>query len=93
MNCNYYDLDDFCKGKFNAYKSFSVLHLNIHSIQLQIDELRTILKLLDFHILAISESKLQFNIQPHIDILIEGYQNPISTPSGASKGGVLLYIT
>ena len=46
-------------------------------------EFRTILKLLDiqFDILAISESKLQKNIQPHTDIFIDGYQNPISTCS------------
>ena len=95
INCNYYDLEDFSKAKFNSSKSFSIFHLNIHSIQLHIDELKTILNLLDFHfdILAISESKLQTNILPIVDISIEDYHSPVSTPSEASKGGVLLYVS
>ena len=51
--------------------------------------------MLDFHfdILVISESKFQKNMSPTIDISIDGYQQPISTPTEATKGGVLLYVS
>ena len=45
-----------------------------------------------FDALAISESKLQTGTQPKVDITINGYHYPLSTPSEAAKGGVLLYI-
>ena len=61
INCNYYDTDEFRKAKFDSSKSFSIFHLNIHSIQKHIEELKTTLQMLNykFDILAISESKLQ----------------------------------
>ena len=82
------------EAKFNASKSFSILHLNIHSIQFHIDDLRVILQMLNFKfdIIAISESKLQVGVEPKVNINLKGFQNPISTPTEASKGGVLLYI-
>ena len=30
INCNYYDIGEFQKGKFDSSKSFSIFHLNIH---------------------------------------------------------------
>ena len=45
-----------------------------------------------FDALVISESKLQAGTQPKVDITINGYHYPLSTPSEAAKGGVLLYI-
>ena len=55
FNCNYYGVNEFMNCKFNSSKNFSILHLNIHSIQLHIDELKTLLKMLDhdFDIIAI----------------------------------------
>ena len=57
INCNYYDINEFTKAKFNASKSFSVLHLNIHSVNKHIEELRIILNLLNFKfdVIALSE--------------------------------------
>ena len=94
IDCNYYNINEFTEAKFNAPKSFSILHLNIHSIQFHIDDLRVILQMLNFKfdIIAISESKLQVGIEPKVNINLKGFQNPISTPTEASKGGVLLYI-
>ena len=93
--CNYFDPAEFCKAKFNPNKSFSILHLNIHSFELHKNELEILLSMLDyqFDILAICESKLQKNVCPKIDLALEGYQNPISTPTEATKGGVLLYVS
>ena len=58
INCNYYDTNKFRKAKFDLSKSFSIFHLNIHSIQKHIEELKTTLQMLNykFDILAISES-------------------------------------
>ena len=48
INCNYYDIDEFSKAKFDSSKSFSILHLNIHSINKHIEELRICLNILNF---------------------------------------------
>ena len=48
INCNYYDINEFTKAKFNASKSFSILHINIHSVNKHIEELRIIRNLLNF---------------------------------------------
>ena len=94
INCQYFTTNEFCKQKFCDTKSVSILHLNIHSIQLHIEDLRIVLQILNFNfdIIAISESKLQDGIEPQIDITLNGFQTPISTPTKASKGGVLLYV-
>ena len=97
INCNYFDVEEFSNAKFESSKAFSILHLNIHSIQKHIDSLRTLLLILEsdkfeFDIVAISESKIMKNSPPIIDINILNYHNPISIPSEASKGGVLLYV-
>ena len=95
VNCNYYDINEFCKAKFNSTKSFSILHINIHSIQLHLEDLKILLQMLDykFDIIAISESKIQKGIEPVIDITLNDYHKPIGTPTEATKGGVLLYIS
>ena len=46
----------------------------------------------EFDIIAISESKLKKNCAPTVDIAINNYHNPISTPSEANKGGILLNV-
>ena len=97
INCNFYDYDEFSSAKFDSSKSFSVFHLNIHSIQKHIDSLRSLLILLEskdfeFDIVAISESKILKNVSPIVDINIHNYHDPISMPSEANKGGVLLYV-
>ena len=58
IDCKYYSIDDFVKSKFNPDKTTSIFHVNIHSIEKHIDELRTYLLLSDFQfdVLAISES-------------------------------------
>jgi exonuclease III len=94
VDCKYYTIDDFVESKFIPKKTTSIFHVNIHSIEKHIDELRSYLLLIDFpfDILAISESKLQTNIETKVDIAIDGYHYPLSSPTNATKGGVLLYI-
>ena len=69
------------------------MHLNIHSIQLHIEDVRIILHLLEFEfdIIAISESRLQKGLHPKVDISLTGYQNPVNTLTEANKGGVLIH--
>ena len=45
-----------------------------------------------FDIICISESKILKDIDPIVDISIDGYQAPISVPTEATKGGVLIYV-
>ena len=94
VNCKYYDIDQFKKAKFSPEKHHSILHLNIHSLELHIEELRTSLLLLDhqFDFLCISETKIKKNIAPKFDTSIDGYQEPVGMPTEAGKGGVCIYI-
>ena len=90
----YYDVEKFCKHKFQAKKLFSIFHLNIHSLQFHIEDLKIILELLDFDfdIIAISETKLINGVQPKIDINLSDY-NFEDTPTDSSKGGTAIYIS
>ena len=94
VDCQYYSMDEFALSKFNPKKNFSILHYNIHSIQLHIEEFCMALQLLDFtfDVICISESKIRKDIEPIVDISLPGYQTPISMPTEATKGGVLMYV-
>ena len=94
-NCNYYNIDEFTKANLNPSKYFSILHLNIHSVQKHIEELRVIINLLTckLDVIALSESKIQKGTKPIIDISLQGYQAPICTQTEATKGRVLLYVS
>jgi len=61
LDCKYYSVDEFRNQKFNPKKTFSIFHMNIHSVDLHIEELRVALQLLDFQFdfICISESKIQ----------------------------------
>ena len=93
ISSTYYNCDEFIKAKFDSDKNFSILHLNIHSIQLHVNELRILLQTLDykFDVIAISESKLRTD--PLIDISLDGYQPPYCTYTDATKGGTILYVS
>jgi len=92
--CNYYDVEKFTKSKLKSDQNFSVLHLNIASLQFHFEELKLLLQLLNysFDIIAISESKLQKGINPVKDINLPNYQY-LHTPTETTKGGTLLYIS
>ena len=93
ITCSYFSCEDFVNAKIEANKNFSILHLNIHSIQLHVEELRVLLHALDFKfdIIAISESKLKSD--PQIDIKLPGYHKPHCKKTEAEKGGTILYIS
>ena len=85
--CNYYDVEKFTKKRFKSDLNFSVLHLNIASLQFHFEELKVLLQLLNytFDIVAISESKIQKGINPVKDINLPNYQY-IHTPTETTKG-------
>ena len=92
--CKYYTIDDFLGKNFKQKEHFSIFHLNTHSLQFHKQDLDILLDALkfEFDILAISETKLQQNTQPTHDISIPNY-NIEHTPTEATKGGTLLYIS
>ena len=88
IDCKYYTTDEFNNKKFDSTKQFSILHLNIHSLQFHIEELRIALK---FDLICLTESKIVKDKEPEIDITIDGYQEPVGTPTEATKGGAIIY--
>ena len=92
ISCNYYNVDEFRSCKFSPSKNFSIMHLNIHSIQAHIGELISLLNMIDhkFDIIAISESKLSKD--PNTDINIPSYHEPSITKTEAGKGGTMIYV-
>jgi len=92
--CKYYETDDFVKASFENISSFSVFHLNIASLQFHFEELKILLKMLDFDFdcIMITETKLKKNVNPKISINIPNY-HLFHTPTEAAKGGSLIYIS
>ena len=94
INCKYYSIDELNSQAYNSTKHFSVLHLNIASIECHIEELRIVLELLNlkFDFICLSETKIRKNVPPKIDITINGYQEPVGMPTEARKGGVMIFV-
>ena len=94
VDCKYYTIDLLNDQKLNTNKNLSILHLNIHSVEFHIDELRITLQLLDTSsdFICQSESKIRVDQLVKVDINIDGYQQPIGMPTESSKRGFLMYI-
>ena len=92
INCNYTDIDSF-RHKNNK-NSFSLLRLNIASLKKHKEELETILSMIDlqFHVIGLTETKLQKSTIPTYNLNINAY-NYSHTPTEAVKGGALVYIS
>ena len=88
----YYKIDEFMSAKIPK-NAFSTLHLNISSLQGHIDDLKTLLSLLDhkFSVIGISETRIRDGSDPLLNIDIDGYVfKGVGTKT--SCGGVGLYI-
>ena len=72
ISSKYYTPTEFLKAKISK-NSFSVFHMNIASLQLHINELRSLISLLDhpFSVIGISETKIRN--EPLKNIQIPGY--------------------
>ena len=91
IKSRYYNPGEFVHHKFPQNK-FSLIHLNIASLQKHIDELRSLLAGLKhkFDIICISETRLH-DKEPLVNIDINGYRF-VHTPTSTLCGGVGMYI-
>ena len=94
INCKYFDIDEFCSSDFVDINSLSVFHMNISSLNAHFDELTSMLTLLNFHfsIIGLTETRLRKDRNVPLPITIQGYSYE-HTPTEASCGGALLYIS
>ena len=92
VNSKYYAPNEFLARKF-AKSKFSILHLNIVSLQSRINELRELLALLNypFDLIAISETKLKTDCDIAVNIDLDGYDFE-KTTTDTFFGGVAIYI-
>ena len=92
--CKYYTTDELNSKCYNANQYFSIFHLNINSLQFHKNDLDALLDSLKvkFDVIAISETRLRKGIEPVHDVNLANYEK-IDTPTEATKGGTLLYIS
>ena len=92
-SCYYYDVNDISKLRINE-NDLSVIHLNISSLPLHINELKLFLSFfkVKFDIISISESRITKSNTLTTNIDIPGY-NIEHTPTESKAGGCLLYIS
>ena len=99
VNSNYYDIKKFNKIKHDKESSFGLLHVNIASLNLHVDDLRTVLSRMkpNIDIIGITEHKIRKDkddevIPPSNNIDIGGYEQFKFEPTGTTHGGAGLYI-
>jgi hypothetical protein len=92
ISSKYYTPSDFIRSNFSK-KPLSVMHINIASLQCHIDDLRSLLGVLghSFDVIGISETRLNIETDPLIDISLDGYDF-IETRTKAVYGGTGIYI-
>jgi len=91
IDSRYYTPAQFISERFSK-KSFTLIHLNIASLQLHIDELKNLLVLLDhpFDAICITETRLHDD-KPLSNVQIEGYDF-LHTKTLTQCGGAGIYI-
>ena len=92
-NCLYYDLTEFSNiSKEN--EALAVLHLNIASLALHLDELQSILanSNVKFDVIGITETGFNKTSRPVQNCEIEGYSH-VDCTTDSNKGGVRIYIS
>ena len=92
ISSEYYTPSEFIKTKFSK-GFFSMMHLNIASLQCHVDGLRSLITLLDhkFDIIGISETRLNETTVPLVDVTLNGYDF-VDTRSKCTYGGTAIYI-
>ena len=89
----YYDLESLNNSRIPS-TSLGVLHLNIASLPNHINDLKLFLSMSNnkFHVICITETRLQKELDPSVNINIPGYTIE-HTPTEAKAGGALIYIS
>jgi len=90
ITSKYFTPGEFVSTNFSK-KQFSIFHLNIASLQLHIDELRSFLSNLKhrFKVICISETRLH-DVTPLVNVDIDGYTFE-HTPTSSQCGGTGIY--
>ena len=93
ISCDYYDIPEFKKMKIREQQDLSILHLNISSISVHINDLRNFLNLLDQKIdICISESRISTKNPQTTNVDLPSY-NIEQIPTESSAGTALIYIS
>ena len=92
IESKYYKPEEFITAKISK-NAFSILHINIASLQAHVHDLISLLALLNhpFHIIGISETKIIDGKAPSVNIDMDGYVFE-NTPTKTCFGGSGLYI-
>ena len=92
FSSKYYTPDEFIRAKIPK-NCLSIFHLNINSLQKNIDELKNLLGELQyvFDLLTISETRIIKDKKITTNIKIDGYEF-INTPTESMAGGVGIYV-
>ena len=87
----YFTPSEFLTSKFSK-ESFSMFHINIASLSCHIDDLKTLLSILDhpFDIIAVSETKIKEDQEHVTNFSIPGYEFK-HTPTKSDFGGVGIF--
>jgi exonuclease III len=94
VNSKYYNVSNFNKIKVDKKSSFSLIHVNIASLNKHFDDLHELLSRLkiDFDVIGISEHKIGKDSRPSNNISLLGYDEFIFEPTGTTHGGAGFYI-
>ena len=89
VNSKYYNVSNFNKIKIDKKSSFSLIHVNIASLNKHFDDLHELLSRLkiDFDVIGISEHKIGKDSRPSNNISLLGYDEFIFEPTGTTHGG------
>ena len=95
INSRYYDIHEFnTKTKHDLNSSLRLGHTNIASISKHIDDLHIALSMLkvNFHIIGITEHKIQNKMDPIVNLDLEGFR-PFIYVTKTSHGGTGFFIS
>ena len=96
VNSKYHDIHQFNQIKPDPISSLGLIHTNLASIGKHFDDLNLVISLLkfDFHIIGISEHKIQKENDDNSfsNINLEGYHPFVFDPTETSHGGTGIYI-
>ena len=92
LKSSYYDTNEFNAAKFPK-DAFSLIHLNTASLQLHIDDIKTLLSTIEneIDVLCFTESKLKQNANIITNIEIPGYTY-FHTNTLTDFGGTIIYV-
>ena len=91
INCKYYTCDEFYN--IDNKKSFNISHSNVNGYVSHADSIQEFLvhSKIDFNVICISETSLQDDETIPHNAKLSGYNDPFTTNTETSKGGVAIF--